>query len=115
MRQYQGHLPSNPPLAGLVPPPRRNPHPARRSPTCTESPSAHRQARLHAIAIILGAKISSGWYAAPVSKIAARLGVSDVEQAELCRRAAIPIPGRLKIRGTNAPTPARPREGRRPE
>ena len=25
MRQYPGHLPSTPPLAGLVPPPRRNP------------------------------------------------------------------------------------------
>jgi hypothetical protein len=33
-------------------------------------------------------------WTSPVSEIAARLGVSDVALAKLCRRAAIPIPGR---------------------
>jgi integrase len=33
-------------------------------------------------------------WTSPVSEIAARLGVSDVGLAKLCRRAAIPIPGR---------------------
>ena len=33
-------------------------------------------------------------WTSPVSEVAARLGVSDVALAKLCRRAAIPIPGR---------------------
>jgi hypothetical protein len=37
--------------------------------------------------------LAVGW-TPPVSEIVARLGVSDVALAKLCRRAAIPIPGR---------------------
>jgi hypothetical protein len=33
-------------------------------------------------------------WTSPVSEIAARLGVSDVALAKVCRRAGIPIPGR---------------------
>jgi hypothetical protein len=33
-------------------------------------------------------------WTSPVSEVAARLGVSDVALAKLCRRAAIPRPGR---------------------
>jgi hypothetical protein len=41
----------------------------------------------------------------PVSEIAARLGVSDVALAKLCRRAAIPIPGRGYWQRTEAGQP----------
>jgi hypothetical protein len=44
----------------------------------------------------------------PVSEIAARLGVSDVGLAKLCRRAAVPIPGRGYWQRTEAGQPVEP-------
>ncbi len=44
----------------------------------------------------------------PVSEIAVRLGVSDVALAKLCRRAAIPIPGRGYWQRTEAGQPVEP-------
>jgi integrase len=44
-------------------------------------------------------------WTSPVSEIAARLGVSDVALAKLCRRAAIPIPGRGYWQRTEAGQP----------
>ena len=51
-------------------------------------------------------------WTSPVSEVAARLGVSDVALAKLCRRAEIPIPGRGYWQQTEAgraiePTPLR--------
>lgn len=42
-------------------------------------------------------------WTSPVSEIAARLGVSDVALAKLCRRAGVPIPGRGYWQRTFAP------------
>jgi hypothetical protein len=47
-------------------------------------------------------------WTSPISEIAARLGVSDVALAKLCRRAAIPIPGRGYWRRTEAGQPVGP-------
>ena len=47
-------------------------------------------------------------WTSPVSEIAARLGVSDVALAKLCRRAAIPIPGRGYWQRTEAGQPVEP-------
>ncbi len=47
-------------------------------------------------------------WTSPVTEIAARLGVSDVALAKLCRRAAIPIPGRGYWQRTEAGQPVEP-------
>jgi hypothetical protein len=47
-------------------------------------------------------------WTSPVSEIAARLGVSDVGLAKLCRRAAVPIPGRGYWQRTEAGQPVGP-------
>ena len=47
-------------------------------------------------------------WTSPVSEIAARLGVSDVALAKLCRRAAVPIPGRGYWQRTEAGQPVEP-------
>jgi integrase len=47
-------------------------------------------------------------WTSPVSEIAARMGVSDVALAKLCRRAAIPIPGRGYWQRTEAGQPVEP-------
>ena len=47
-------------------------------------------------------------WTSPVSEIAARLGVSDVALGKLCRRAAIPIPGRGYWQRTEAGQPLAP-------
>jgi integrase len=47
-------------------------------------------------------------WTSPVSEIAARLGVSDVGLAKLCRRAAIPIPGRGNWQRAEAGQPIGP-------
>jgi hypothetical protein len=47
-------------------------------------------------------------WTSPVSEIAVRLGVSDVALAKLCRRAAIPIPGRGYWQRTEAGQPVEP-------
>ena len=47
-------------------------------------------------------------WTSPVSEIAARLGVSDVALAKLCRRAGIPIPGRGYWQRTEAGQPVEP-------
>jgi hypothetical protein len=47
-------------------------------------------------------------WTSPVSEIAVRLGVSDVGLAKLCRRAAIPLPGRGYWQRTEAGQPIGP-------
>jgi integrase len=53
-------------------------------------------------------------WTSPVSKVAARLGVSDVALAKLCRRAAIPIPARGYWQRAEAGQPIGPAPLRHP-